>query len=52
MFQWASSKYTGRSHTRDAWELQMKKGERVKILKYMGNDWFLVENRGKEYGWV
>ncbi|KAF9728780.1 hypothetical protein PMIN03_011702 [Paraphaeosphaeria minitans] len=52
MFQWAVSKYTGCSHARDTWELELKKGERVKVLKYMGNDWFFVENRRNEHGWV
>jgi hypothetical protein len=52
VFQWAVSKHTGRSHVRDSWELELKKGERVKILKYMGNDWFLVEDRRRQNGWV
>lgn len=52
VFKWAISKHTGRSHARDSWELDLKKGERVKILKDMGNDWFLVENRRGENGWV
>ncbi|KAJ4350046.1 uncharacterized protein N0V89_008667 [Didymosphaeria variabile] len=52
VFQWAISKHTGRSHAKDSWELDLKKGERVKILKYFGNDWFFVENRRGENGWV
>jgi hypothetical protein len=52
VFQAAVSKRTGRSHVKDSWELELKKGERVKILKYMGNDWFFVEDRRKQNGWV
>ena len=52
MYRWAVSKRSGRSHASDSWELTLKKGERVKILKDMGKDWFLAENRQKEKGWV
>ena len=43
-YRWAVSKYAGRSHSRDTWELDLKKGERVKVLDDRGKDWFLVEN--------
>ena len=52
VFQWGVSRHTGRSHLTDSWELELKKGERVKILKHMGNDWFLAENRRNQRGWV
>ena len=51
-YYWGVSKHTGRSHRTDSWELELKKGERIKILKYMGNDWFLAENRRNDKGWV
>ncbi|KAF1972692.1 hypothetical protein BU23DRAFT_643386 [Bimuria novae-zelandiae CBS 107.79] len=52
IFQWAVSKHAGRSHAADSWELELKKGERINILKDMGKDWFLAENGLKQQGWV
>lgn len=52
MFRWGISKRSGRSHTSDSWELDLKKGQRIKILKDMGNNWLLAETRQKEMGWV
>lgn len=44
VYLWAVSKHTGRSHARDAWELDLKKGERVKVLEEKGKDWFIVQD--------
>jgi methylenetetrahydrofolate dehydrogenase (NADP+)/methenyltetrahydrofolate cyclohydrolase/formyltetrahydrofolate synthetase len=48
---WATSKRAGSSHL-DAWELELKQGEKVKILQEMGSDWFVVEGRKGIKGWV
>lgn len=50
-FLWAVSKRAGRPH-RDEWELDLNKGERVKVLQDMGCDWFVVEGRKAVKGWV
>lgn len=51
-FKWATSKKSGRPHPSDAWELKLKKGQRVKVLRDMGRDWHIaVDNKGAK-GWV
>jgi methylenetetrahydrofolate dehydrogenase (NADP+)/methenyltetrahydrofolate cyclohydrolase/formyltetrahydrofolate synthetase len=50
-FVWATSMRTGRPH-QDAWELNLKKGEKVKVLQDMGREWFVVEGRKGVKGWV
>jgi len=51
-YRWAVSKRAGRSHPRDSWELCLKKGERLKVLEDMGNDWVLVENKSGAKGYA
>ncbi|KAF1950627.1 hypothetical protein CC80DRAFT_509566 [Byssothecium circinans] len=51
-FQWAFAKHNGRPHRHDTWELNLKKGEKLKVLKDMGKDWFVVLNGSKEKGWA
>jgi hypothetical protein len=55
-FQWAVSLKTGRPHQHaaelDVWELKLIKGQKVKVWKDMGNDWFLVEGKKMEMGYV
>ncbi|KAJ4299418.1 hypothetical protein N0V90_004663 [Kalmusia sp. IMI 367209] len=52
VFRWAISKRAGRSHATDSWELDLKKGERIKVLQDMGKDWFLAEKQSGLIGWV
>lgn len=51
-YLWAVSKLTGRAHKTDTWELPLKKNERIKVIKDMGNDWYMAENRDGVLGWV
>jgi methylenetetrahydrofolate dehydrogenase (NADP+)/methenyltetrahydrofolate cyclohydrolase/formyltetrahydrofolate synthetase len=45
---WAKCKKSGRA--KDGWDLEVSKGERVKVLRDMGQGWYVVEGRmGK--GW-
>jgi methylenetetrahydrofolate dehydrogenase (NADP+)/methenyltetrahydrofolate cyclohydrolase/formyltetrahydrofolate synthetase len=44
-YQWATSRKSGRPHKSDTWELELKQGEKVKVFKDMGRDWFLVEGK-------
>lgn len=47
-FHWAVSVKSGRSHD-DGWELSLKKGQRVKILKDEGRNWFVaVDHKGNK----
>ena len=43
-FRWARSKYAGRPHPRDGWELQLEKGQIVKVLDDLGLHWYLVQD--------
>lgn len=43
-FRWARSNNTGRPHPKDEWELAMKKGEMVKVLKEQGRGWYVAQN--------
>ncbi|KAH7383835.1 hypothetical protein BKA66DRAFT_529275 [Pyrenochaeta sp. MPI-SDFR-AT-0127] len=51
-FQWATSLKSGRPHPKDSWELELMKGERVKVLRDMGRDWLIVLGRKNIKGWV
>ncbi|KAL6705085.1 hypothetical protein ACN47E_007344 [Coniothyrium glycines] len=42
-YRWATSRKTGRPHRSDTWEIYVRKGQRIKVLRDMGNNWFLVE---------
>jgi len=43
-FRWAVSKFSGRPH-QDIWELELKKGEKVKVWREEGQGWYLVEHK-------
>lgn len=51
-FQWATSKKSGRPHARDDQELELKKGERVKVIRDIGRNWFLVQSVQDNQGYV
>jgi hypothetical protein len=55
-FQWAISLKTGRPHQKaaelDVWELKLEKDQKVKVWKDLGKDWFLVEGKSMEMGYV
>jgi hypothetical protein len=51
-YQWAFAKHSGRSHPTDDWELKMKKGEKLKVLRDMGKGWYVVRNMQGEKGWA
>lgn len=51
-YHWAFSKRAGRPHPKESWELELKRGERVKVIKEMGRDWYVVLNRHGVKGWV
>jgi hypothetical protein len=50
-FQWAVSKHAGQPHPKDSWELNLKKGQKVKVWEDRGNNWYMVEGGGLK-GWV
>ncbi|KAH8723434.1 hypothetical protein GQ44DRAFT_313788 [Phaeosphaeriaceae sp. PMI808] len=49
--KWAISKKKGRPH-KDTWELELKKGERVKILSDKGREWYIGVNQKGVKGWI
>jgi hypothetical protein len=51
-YRWAVSNQTGRSHPTDAWELKLKKGERIKVLEDGGNNWFIAMRGDGKKGYV
>jgi methylenetetrahydrofolate dehydrogenase (NADP+)/methenyltetrahydrofolate cyclohydrolase/formyltetrahydrofolate synthetase len=55
-FQWATSLKSGRPHQHaaelDTWELELKKGQRVKVLRDLGKDWYLVAGEKNQKGYV
>lgn len=51
-FQWAISKRDGRPHPGEPWELELKKGQKVKLCKDMGRNWYIVEGRNGATGWA
>ncbi|KAF1937632.1 hypothetical protein EJ02DRAFT_356414 [Clathrospora elynae] len=50
--QWATCKKAGKPHPRDSWELEVKEGERVKVLQDMGRNWYVVLNGEDINGWI
>ena len=50
-FQWAVSTKAGRPH-KDTWELELKKGQRVRVVRDMGRDWYVVVGKKDIEGWV
>lgn len=51
-FRWAISKRDGRPHQRDYWELELKKGQKIKVGDDLGRNWFSAEGPGGVNGWV
>ncbi|KAF2832349.1 FTHFS-domain-containing protein [Ophiobolus disseminans] len=52
-FAWAASIKSGRPHAREeGWELELKKGQRVRVVQEMGNNWFVVVGKKSVKGWV
>jgi hypothetical protein len=51
-FRWAVSKQEGRPHASDSWELKLKKGQKVKVWKDKGNDWYIVETERGAKGYA
>ncbi|KAF2475315.1 uncharacterized protein BDR25DRAFT_279346 [Lindgomyces ingoldianus] len=52
VFKWAKAKCSGRSHKDDIWELNLVKGEKVKVLQEQGDVWCVVEDTKGRKGWV
>lgn len=50
-FRWAWSIRSGRPH-RDEWELELKEGQRVKVLTEESRDWFIAANSKGIKGYV
>jgi hypothetical protein len=48
----ATSKKKGRPHGQDSWELEIKKGEQLKVIRDMGRNWYVVMDRRGRKGWV
>lgn len=46
------SKRKGRPHCTDSWELELKKGEKVKVWEEKGANWYIVERKGGSRGFV
>lgn len=51
-FRWAISKYTGRPHYKDSWELELEKGQKIKVWEDLGKDWYMAEDGRGIKGWV
>ena len=51
-FQWATAKKSGRPHKADTWEVELKKGDRVKVIRDEGRDWFVAIDRKGYKGYV
>lgn len=50
-FAWATSKKTGKPHANDGWEYEMKSGEKVKVIKDVGRNWYVVIGRSGVTGY-
>jgi len=50
-FRWAVSTRSGRPH-QDDWDLELKKGQRVRVLRDMGKGWYVVAGKKDTKGWV
>lgn len=51
-FQWATSKKSGRPHPGEARELELTKGQKIKVLTDMGRDWHICVARNGMKGWA
>lgn len=52
-FVWATSRRTGRPHEReDDWELELKKGQRVRVIQEMARHWYVVVGVKGIKGWA
>jgi hypothetical protein len=51
-FRWATSLKTGRPHGQDSWELELRQGDKVKVFRDMGHDWYVAMDRKGSKGWV
>jgi methylenetetrahydrofolate dehydrogenase (NADP+)/methenyltetrahydrofolate cyclohydrolase/formyltetrahydrofolate synthetase len=51
-FQWATANKSGRPHGADTWEVDLKKGDKIKVIRDMGRDWFVVIDRKGIQGYV
>ncbi|KAJ4337780.1 hypothetical protein N0V95_008238 [Ascochyta clinopodiicola] len=51
-FRWATSKRDGRPHRGDSRELELKKGQKIKVWGHKGRDWFIAEGQRGVKGWV
>lgn len=51
-YQWATSRKSGRPHPKESRELDLVKGERIKVFQDMGRDWFIALGRKNVKGWV
>jgi hypothetical protein len=51
-FRWAISKTTGRPHPKDSWELELWRGQKIKVWEDLGKNWHIAENGLGMKGWV
>jgi methylenetetrahydrofolate dehydrogenase (NADP+)/methenyltetrahydrofolate cyclohydrolase/formyltetrahydrofolate synthetase len=51
-FQWATTRKPGRPHRAESWELELRKDEKIKVVRDMGRDWFVVIDGTGVKGWV
>ncbi|KAI4956932.1 hypothetical protein J4E86_005404 [Alternaria arbusti] len=51
-FQWATVKKSGRPHKADNWEVELRKGDKVKVIRDEGRDWFVAIDRKGFKGYV
>ncbi|KZM27371.1 uncharacterized protein EKO05_0010475 [Ascochyta rabiei] len=51
-FRWATSKRDGRPHRGESRELELNKGQRIKVWDDKGRNWFIAEGRRGVKGWV
>ncbi|KAL1792617.1 hypothetical protein ACET3X_009124 [Alternaria dauci] len=51
-FQWATAKKSGRPHKADSWELVLTKGKKIKVIRDIGRDWFVVVDGKGAKGFV
>ncbi|KAI8930912.1 hypothetical protein NX059_011927 [Plenodomus lindquistii] len=49
---WATCKKAGRPHRNETWELVVEKGEKVKVLKDMGRNWYIVQGKKNAKGYL
>ena len=51
-FQWATTRKSGRPHRAESWESELRKDEKIKVVRDMGRDWFAVIDGTGMKGWV